>query len=117
MKSDYHTLEAECKRLDQTAKSRVLTIRAETWAAMHGEDLSKFHPTLVEAYDRPYQPTSLPAMTAKAGLAKLCEELGARVITDVHPAIVPHIPGSYEPRHTLYLIGTALIPIPPRRGH
>ena len=96
--------EEEIRRLEDLASQTVFTIDARSYVEMHERTLHEYSPRLVIASDSRDKViciggVDLPVIykSARAGLAELCEKLGADAIVDVRPG--PD-----------YLIGTALIP-------
>jgi len=113
MDEAYNKRKKEAERLEQKAIDCVFTMSASDYVASINERLSLYILKSVEAYEQysyNHGVESFPPVSARAGLAKLCEELGAEAIVDVKPAIIPHGTGAYAGGDRLYLIGTALIP-------
>jgi len=105
--------ESEAERLEALAPDCVFTIGAKACETMLEIELSDYFPIGVEAYEQTsYNDGSIyqPHLSARAGLAKLCEELGAKAIVNVRPGIIQHHTGPYAKPDRVYLIGTALMP-------
>lgn len=106
-------LESEAKRFEALAIDCVFPTSAKGCATMLGIELSDYFPKGVEAYEQHAHHDGgrqYPNLSARAGLAMLCEQLGAKVIVDVRPGIIPYHTGPYAPSDRVYLIGTALVP-------
>jgi hypothetical protein len=93
-------LGTEYQRLEDLANLTVFTIDARSYVEMHERTLHEYSPRLVITSDSDHKvisPSRTIYKSARAGLAELCEKLGADAIVDVRPG--PD-----------YLMGTALIP-------